>query len=265
MSHVNYRLDLPTQWSIHPVFHIDLLTPYRETVTHGPNYQRPPPELVDSTEEFEIEKILDSRRFGWGRRLQYLVKWKGYPDSENQWVNKEDAHADEAIAEYHASISARGVHIRRAICNDELSSHSPSYMSSTTAVSRPSTPVTSTINSPFIGPYNDEPVLLIHPYCTTVEDDSDHGALCAEEGGGDTMDIPPVGRINDGRFDEVIRQLLVHVAGRAALATPSDTATDQPPTFDETFHAQAVTALLFANQNFTKLHAAPRSSPSASP
>jgi hypothetical protein len=28
MSAVNYRLELPTQWSIHPVFHIDLLTPY---------------------------------------------------------------------------------------------------------------------------------------------------------------------------------------------------------------------------------------------
>ena len=38
MSHVNYCLELPTQWSIHPVFHIDLLTPYRETLTHGPNY-----------------------------------------------------------------------------------------------------------------------------------------------------------------------------------------------------------------------------------
>ena len=37
MSPVNYRLELPTQWSIHPVFHIDLLTPYRETITHGAN------------------------------------------------------------------------------------------------------------------------------------------------------------------------------------------------------------------------------------
>src|SRR5260370_4705447 len=34
MSPVNYRLELPTQWSIHPVFYIDLLTPYRETRMH---------------------------------------------------------------------------------------------------------------------------------------------------------------------------------------------------------------------------------------
>jgi hypothetical protein len=38
MSAVNYCLELPTQWSIHPVFHTDLLTPYKETIMHGPNY-----------------------------------------------------------------------------------------------------------------------------------------------------------------------------------------------------------------------------------
>ena len=64
MSPVNYRLELPTQWSIHPVFHIDLLTPYRETITHGTNYLRPPPDLIDNEEEYEVEKILDSRIFG---------------------------------------------------------------------------------------------------------------------------------------------------------------------------------------------------------
>ena len=34
MSNVNYCLQLPTQWSIHSVFHTDLLTPYHETPTH---------------------------------------------------------------------------------------------------------------------------------------------------------------------------------------------------------------------------------------
>ena len=64
MSPVNYWLELPTQWSIHPVFHIDLLTPYQETITHSANYQHPPPDLVDNKEEYEVKKILDSRLFG---------------------------------------------------------------------------------------------------------------------------------------------------------------------------------------------------------
>jgi hypothetical protein len=42
MLPVNYRLELPMQWSIHDVFHTDLLTPYREMPTHGANYQHPP-------------------------------------------------------------------------------------------------------------------------------------------------------------------------------------------------------------------------------
>ena len=94
MSPVNYHLELPMLWSIHSVFHIDLLTPYRETPTHGPNYQRSPPDLVDREEEYEVEKILESWQFSRRCKLQYLVKWKGYPDSENQWVDRNDIFAD---------------------------------------------------------------------------------------------------------------------------------------------------------------------------
>ena len=112
MSPVNYCLELPMQWSIHPVFHIDLLTPYRETPMHRPNYQCPPPELVDSTEEYKVEKILDSRKFSRGHKLQYLVKWKGYPDSENQWVDENDVFADDAVREFKQANSEAQTHIR---------------------------------------------------------------------------------------------------------------------------------------------------------
>ena len=112
MSLVNYRLELPTQWSIHTVFHIDLLTPYRETTMHSANYQRPPLDLVNGEEEYEIEAVLDSRRFGRGRKLQYLVKWKGYPDSDNQWVNKEDLFADDDLRDFKCSHPNREVHIK---------------------------------------------------------------------------------------------------------------------------------------------------------
>jgi hypothetical protein len=80
MSPVNYRLELPMQWSIHPVFHIDLLTPYCETITHRPNYQCLLPDLVEGEEEYSVKKILDSWLFSRRWQLQYLVKWDGYLD-----------------------------------------------------------------------------------------------------------------------------------------------------------------------------------------
>jgi hypothetical protein len=123
MSTVNYRLELPTQWSIHPVFHIDLLTPYKETIMHGPNFTRPTPELIDGEEEYSVEKILDSRHFGRRRRLQYLVKWEGYPDAENMWVDKDDVFADDKVREFKASNPDATTHIRST--SVAKSPHSP--------------------------------------------------------------------------------------------------------------------------------------------
>ena len=100
LSPITYQLELPAQWKIHDVFHANLLTPYHETQLHGANFVRPPPDLIDGEEEYEIEEILQSRKFGRGRKVQYLVKWKGYPDSENQWVNWDDLHAEEALADF---------------------------------------------------------------------------------------------------------------------------------------------------------------------
>jgi hypothetical protein len=100
LSPITYQLMLPGTWRIHNVFHVDLLTPYIETEFHSPNYTRPPPDLVQGTEEYEVEAILNSRRHGRGRKVQYLVKWKGYPDSDNEWVNWNDIHASEALEEF---------------------------------------------------------------------------------------------------------------------------------------------------------------------
>ena len=100
LSPINYHLTLPTQWQIHPVFHMDLLTPYHETPLHGQNYARPPPNLVDGAGEYKIEKILDEHCKGWSGKLLYLVKWKGYPDLDNKWVDRKDVHVAEEIRKY---------------------------------------------------------------------------------------------------------------------------------------------------------------------
>ena len=78
-----YKLDLPLQWkTVHPVFHVTKLKPYHEDPNH-PNFPTPPPDIVEGEPEWEVEKILDTK-FTYNR-LQFLVKWKGWPDSKNSW------------------------------------------------------------------------------------------------------------------------------------------------------------------------------------
>ena len=68
LSPINYQLTLPEQWKIHDVFHVDLLTPYRETEFHGPNYNRPPPDLVEKKNNTKWSKCWMSTSMGAGRR-----------------------------------------------------------------------------------------------------------------------------------------------------------------------------------------------------
>jgi hypothetical protein len=78
ISPVAYKLWLPTTWNVHPIFHTSLLSPYRKMTTHGPNFTRPPPDLIQGEEEYEVEQIRSHRHHGRSRQLQYLLKWKGY-------------------------------------------------------------------------------------------------------------------------------------------------------------------------------------------
>jgi hypothetical protein len=77
------------------------ITPYKETELHGPNFTRPPPDLIDGEPEYEVEKILDAQQRGRGHKTHFLVKWKGYPTSDNSWEPRENLHADELIADFY--------------------------------------------------------------------------------------------------------------------------------------------------------------------
>jgi len=63
-------------------------------------------EVVDDEveEEYEIERIMDAKigMFS-GGRMGYLVKWKGYGDEHNSWVDEKDSgNAHELIDDYWA-------------------------------------------------------------------------------------------------------------------------------------------------------------------
>jgi hypothetical protein len=77
---------------IHNFFHVDLLSPYKVTEVYREPYTHPPP-VTEEEEQYEIDAILDMRRHGKKKTLQYLVHWKGYPHTDNSWVNHKELNA----------------------------------------------------------------------------------------------------------------------------------------------------------------------------
>ncbi len=101
MSLVTYKLMLPHQWTIHPMFHTSLLTPYSKTIEYRENYSWPPPDLMENVEQYEVEAICSHRCQGKKRQLQYLVKWQGYPKSDNMWEPAGHLQTPLLLKEYH--------------------------------------------------------------------------------------------------------------------------------------------------------------------
>ena len=81
-----YRLKLPASFGqVLPVFSVTLLHPYDDdpiTERQERHLPPPPPVVHDGIEEYEVEKILDSRIFR--RKVEYLVCWKGYGVEEDE-------------------------------------------------------------------------------------------------------------------------------------------------------------------------------------
>jgi hypothetical protein len=99
-----YRLDLPPSYkSLHPVFSVDRLSLWHGNDVNGIRPPPPAPVIIKDQEQYEIETILDSRK--WGRGLQYLVRWKGYNKSHNQWLSRSLLLQDapEAVTNFHKS------------------------------------------------------------------------------------------------------------------------------------------------------------------
>src|SRR6266702_4854755 len=85
--------------------------------------------------EVKRVRIVTLRHFGRRHKLQYLVKWKGYPDSDNQWVNREDMFAEDAIREFEESNSATTSHKKRGWKTRNDTPHSSAKSSSTLPLS----------------------------------------------------------------------------------------------------------------------------------
>ena len=58
------QLQLPVTWQIHDVFYAALLRPYKENGIYGENFVKPPPELEEGEEVYDMETILNHRKRG---------------------------------------------------------------------------------------------------------------------------------------------------------------------------------------------------------
>jgi hypothetical protein len=55
-------LELPKTWKIHNAFHSVHLSPFNETPQYGPIKTKPPPDLVDNEEEYEVDHIVRHKK-----------------------------------------------------------------------------------------------------------------------------------------------------------------------------------------------------------
>ncbi|KAE8676743.1 molybdopterin biosynthesis protein CNX1-like [Hibiscus syriacus] len=107
-----YRLELRPTIKAHHVFHVSLLKPYHqdeEELDRGKSHRAPVG--VKVSYEKEIEAIHAERvvhRVGYRPRHEYLVQWKGLPESEGIWEPSGDLwQFRDKIDQFHSSRATR--------------------------------------------------------------------------------------------------------------------------------------------------------------
>ena len=78
---LSYELDLSVNMRIHSVFHAFMLQSCDQSIP-----LQIKPTLVESDEEYEVERILDKKIIS--ETVHYLVKWKECDTSESTWEPK---------------------------------------------------------------------------------------------------------------------------------------------------------------------------------
>lgn len=107
VSPVSYRLALPRSVKLHDVFHVDLLRAYKDPRSEFPARSSPAPviRLPDGDTAYIVDDIIDSRQRRVRGKLvrEYLVLWRGFPESEATWEPSANlTECADMIADYDA-------------------------------------------------------------------------------------------------------------------------------------------------------------------
>ena len=78
-----YKINLPSQLTLHPEFHTSMLKPW--FVDPDPSRRSDMPPMIDANGDavYLVEKIVAKRKYR--KQIQYKVRWLGYPPSEDTW------------------------------------------------------------------------------------------------------------------------------------------------------------------------------------
>lgn len=100
MLRTAYRLDLPDSWAIHNVFHISCLIPACKNTILGHRQELLMLVQLEMGEEVKIKHILREQCTR-GGMMEFLVRWKGYDESEDEWLKEYNMpHVLEVIQEF---------------------------------------------------------------------------------------------------------------------------------------------------------------------
>lgn len=105
-----FEMELPSTLKIHPVVSITNLIPSPPPEDDPfARYPDPPGPVIDSL--YEVEQLVGKRKTGKARKLQYLVRYRGFGPADDQWIDAKElaVTAPMEIEKYEDENARRGI------------------------------------------------------------------------------------------------------------------------------------------------------------
>ena len=107
---VAYRMELPLELKMHPVFHVSLLQPWNG----GGRVQPPPPMvLVGGQVIWTIDRILDHRSGKRKNLKEFLISWADYDPSHDSWEPEAFIHDPKVVQNHWDYVPSREQHTKQ--------------------------------------------------------------------------------------------------------------------------------------------------------